>query len=389
MIVGVPKETKENEYRVGLVPVGAELLRQAGHTVLVEADAGWGTSIADDEYRAAGAEIVNDHAALFERAEMLVKVKEPLPEEYGLLRRGQVVFTYFHLAASEMLTRAMIKSGIVAIAYETIQTASGTLPCLVPMSEVAGRMAIQEGAKCLERPQQGRGILLGGVPGVSPANVLILGAGVVGSNAAKVAAGFGARVTVLDIDLAKLRYLDDVMPANVTTLFSNPHNIRQALRDADLLIGAVLIRGARAPVLVTREMLRLMKPGAAVVDVAVDQGGCIETIRPTTHRNPTYIEEGVVHYAVANIPGAVAGTSTYALTNVTLPYVLRLASQGYRRASLESAEIASGLNLIEGHVVFEDVARQFGVPYVPPERVLGTVEESGPRSPGKAEPARR
>lgn len=370
MVIGVPKEIKESEYRVGMVPVGVELLRQAGHTVLVESEAGRGTSIPDADYRAAGAEIVADHAEIFERAEMLVKVKEPLPEEYALLRRGQIVFTYFHFAASEALTRAMIQRGIVAIAYETIQTSDGTLPCLVPMSEVAGRMAIQEGAKCLERPAQGRGILLGGVPGVPPANVLILGAGVVGSNAAKVAAGLGARVTVLDIDLAKLRYLDDVMPANVTTLFSNPHNVRQALRDADLLIGAVLIRGARTPVLVTREMLRLMKPGAAVVDVAVDQGGCVETTRPTTHQNPTYVEEGIVHYAVTNMPGAVAGTSTYALTNVTLPYVLHLANRGYRRAALESSEIASGLNLIEGHVVFEDIARQFGLPYVPPQELL-------------------
>lgn len=370
MVIGVPREIKESEYRVGLVPVGVELLRQAGHRVLVESEAGWGTSIPDAEYRAAGAELVKDHAAVFAGADLIVKVKEPLPEEYALLRAGQVVFTYFHFAASQTLTRAMVERRIVAIAYETIQTRAGVLPCLVPMSEVAGRMAIQEGAKCLERPERGRGILLGGVPGVPPANVLVLGAGVVGSNAAKVAAGLGARVTVVDIDLAKLRYLDDVMPANVTTLFSNPHNIRQALRDTDLLIGAVLIRGARAPVLVTREMLRLMKPGAAVVDVAVDQGGCIETTRPTTHRDPTYVEENVVHYAVTNIPGAVAGTSTYALTNVTLPYVLRLAEKGYRRAAAEDAEIASGLNLVEGQVVFEDIARQFGLPYTPLNQVL-------------------
>ena len=370
MIIGVPKEIKENEYRVAMVPVGVELLREAGHTVLVEKGAGLGTNIRDSEYAAAGAEIVKGHAPLFERAEMIVKVKEPLPEEYPLLRAGQVLFTYFHFAASETLTRAMLERRIVAIAYETIQTAAGVLPCLLPMSEVAGRMAIQEGAKCLERPEHGRGILLGGVPGVPPANVLVLGGGVVGSNAAKVAAGLGARVTVLDVDLQKLRYLDDVMPANVTTLFSNPHTVRQALRDAALLIGAVLIRGARAPVLVTREMLRLMKPGAAVVDVAVDQGGCIETTRPTTHSDPTYIEEGVVHYAVTNMPGAVAGTSTYALTNVTLPYVLRLAARGYQRAALESAEIAGGLNLIEGKVVFEDIARQYGLPYTPLEQAL-------------------
>lgn len=370
MIIGVPKEIKESEYRVSVVPVGVELLRQAGHTVVVERDAGWGTSIADAEYADAGAEIAETHAEVFERAEMIVKVKEPLPAEYGLLRKGQVLFTYFHFAASESLTHAMLNRRIVAIAYETIQMADGVLPCLLPMSEVAGRMAIQEGAKCLERPEHGLGILLGGVPGVPPASVLILGGGVVGSNAAKVAAGLGARVTVADVDLNKLRYLDDVMPANVTTLFSNPHNIRQALRTTDLLIGAVLIRGARAPVLVTREMLRLMRPGSAVVDVAVDQGGCIETTRPTTHQDPTYVEENVVHYAVTNMPGAVAGTSTYALTNVTLPYALRLANLGYRRAALESPEIASGLNMIEGKVVFADIARQFRLEYTPLEKAL-------------------
>lgn len=370
MIIGVPKEIKESEYRVGMVPVGVELLSQAGHTVLVEREAGTGTGIPDADYAAAGAEMMKDHAEIFHRAEMIVKVKEPLPEEYSLLRAGQIVFTYFHFAASETLTRAMLQQEIVAIAYETLQTPDGALPCLLPMSEVAGRMAIQEGAKCLERPEHGRGILLAGVPGVPPANVIVLGAGVVGSNAAKIAAGLGARVTVMDIDLEKLRYLDDVMPANVTTLFSNPHNIRQALRDADLLIGAVLIRGARTPVLVTREVLRLMKPGAVVVDVAVDQGGCIETTHPTTHTNPTYIVEGVVHYAVANIPGAVAGTSTYALTNVTLPYVLRLAQQGYQHAARENAAIASGINLIQGKVVFADIARQYGLPYTPLRRVL-------------------
>lgn len=370
MIVGVPKEIKPDEYRVAMVPAGVEVLVEAGHTVLIEAGAGLGTGIPDSEYVAAGARIVPDGAAVYAEADLVVKVKEPLPSEYGLVRSGQVLFTYFHFAASEELTRAMVRSGAVCIAYETIQLPDGTLPLLTPMSEVAGRMAVQEGAKFLEKPMEGRGILLSGVPGVPPAKVVILGGGVVGTNAAKVAAGFGADVTVLDINLERLRYLDDIMPPNVNTLFSNRHNIRQALRDADLVIGSVLRRGARAPVLVTREMLKTMKKGSVIVDVAVDQGGCFETTRPTTHTHPTYIEEGVVHYCVANMPGAVAGTSTYALTNETLQYVKRLARDGWRNACRQHTPLRHGLNIVEGHVVFPDIAEQFGLPLTPMEEVL-------------------
>lgn len=370
MIVGVPKEIKPDEYRVAMVPAGVEVLVEAGHTVLIEAGAGLGTGIPDSEYVAAGARIVPDGAAVYAEADLVVKVKEPLPSEYGLVRSGQVLFTYFHFAASEELTRAMVRSGAVCIAYETIQLPDGTLPLLTPMSEVAGRMAVQEGAKFLEKPMEGRGILLSGVPGVPPAKVVILGGGVVGTNAAKVAAGFGADVTVLDINLERLRYLDDIMPPNVNTLFSNRHNIRQALRDADLVIGSVLRRGARAPVLVTREMLKTMKKGSVIVDVAVDQGGCFETTRPTTHTHPTYIEEGVVHYCVANMPGAVAGTSTYALTNETLQYVKRLARDGWRNACRQHTPLRHGLNIVEGHVVFPDIAEQFGLPLTPVEEVL-------------------
>jgi len=370
MVIGVPKEIKPDEYRVAMVPAGVEALTEAGHKVLVESGAGLGTGISDDEYRRAGALVVADPGAVYAEAELVVKVKEPLPQEYGFIRPGQTVFTYFHFAASEELTRAMVQSGAICIAYETIQLADGTLPLLTPMSEVAGRMAVQEGAKYLEKPMEGRGILLSGVPGVPPAKVVILGGGVVGTNAAKVAAGFGADVTVLDINLERLRYLDDIMPPNVNTLFSNRHNIRQAIREADLVIGSVLRRGARAPVLVTRDMLRTMRKGSVVVDVAVDQGGCFETTRPTTHSHPTYIEEGVVHYCVANMPGAVAGTSTYALTNETLQYVKRLAKEGWRKAAQEHLPLRHGLNIVEGKVVFPDIAEQFGLPLTPVEEVL-------------------
>ncbi len=370
MVVGVPKEVKPDEYRVAMVPAGVETLTEAGHSVLVESGAGLGTGIEDSEYAAAGARIVGSAAEVYAQSELIVKVKEPLPTEYPLIRSGQTVFTYFHFAASEDLTRAMVASRAVCIAYETIQLADGTLPLLTPMSEVAGRMAVQEGAKYLERPMEGRGILLSGVPGVAPAKVVIIGGGVVGTNAAKVAAGFGADVTVLDVNLERLRYLDDIMPPNVNTLFSNRHNIRQAIRDADLVIGSVLRRGARAPVLVTREMIRTMRKGSVVVDVAVDQGGCFETTRPTTHSHPTYIEEGVVHYCVANMPGAVAGTSTYALTNETLQYVRRLAKDGWKAAAAEHTPLRHGLNIVEGHVVFPDIAEQFGLPLTPVEEVL-------------------
>ncbi len=309
MIVGVPREVKSDEYRVAMLPVGAEELTAAGHTVLVEVGAGTGSGIADSLYEAAGATMVADAASIWARADLIVKVKEPQPSEWPHLRAGQVLFTYFHFAADEELTRAVIDSGTTAIAYETIRDAKGTLPLLTPMSEVAGRMSIQEGAKFLERPQEGRGILLAGVPGVAPAEVAILGGGIVGSNAAKLAAGLGANVRILDVNLDRLRYLDDIMPPNVTTLYSDRHTILESVERADLVIGAILITGARAPRLVRREDLPRMKPGAVIVDVAIDQGGCIETSRPTTHRDPTYVVDGVVHYCVTNMPGAVGRTS--------------------------------------------------------------------------------
>src|SRR5437764_7055433 len=330
-VVGVPNEIKTHESRVAMIPVGVEELTRAGHQVLIQSGAGQGSGISDEQYAAHGADIVADAAAVWRRADLIVKVKEPLPEEWPLLRPGQIVFTYFHFAADEPLTRAVMKSGVTAVAYETIRDARGNLPLLTPMSEVAGRMSIQEGAKYLERPFDGRGILLGGVPGVRPANVAVLGGGIVGANAAKVAAGLGANVTILDINLDRLRYLDDVMPPNVTTVFSDRHNILQAIDRADLLIGAVLIPGARAPYLVRREDLKRMTPRAVIIDVAIDQGGCVETARPTTHSQPTYIIDDIVHYCVTNMPGAVGRTSTYALTNVTLPYVLQLAKKGYDR----------------------------------------------------------
>lgn len=361
MIVGVPRETKQDEYRVGMTPVGVEAMVSHGHRVVVESGAGAGSGIADKDYREHGAQIVRRHETVFGRADMVVKVKEPLQQEYGSLRPGQVVFTYFHFAASRKLTDAVIRSGIVAIAYETIRTDDGKHPLLTPMSEVAGRMAIQEGAKYLERPMQGRGILLSGVPGVEPANVVIIGGGVVGTNAAKIAAGLGARVTILDIDLDRMRYLSDIMPSNVVTLMSNPHNIREQIRSADLLIGAVLIEGARAPVLITREMLKTMKPRSVIVDVAIDQGGCIASSRPTTHAKPVFIVNNVVHYCVTNMPGAVGRTSTYALTNVTLPYVLDIANKGYEDAARASSAIARGLNIVEGRVTNRAVAETFGM----------------------------
>jgi alanine dehydrogenase len=362
MIVGVPKEVKTDEYRVAMTPVGVDELTRAGHTVLIEEGAGSGSGISDDQYTQHGAAIVIDHADIWKRADMVVKVKEPMPDEWPLMRDGQIIFTYFHFAASEDLTKAVMNSGCTAIAYETIKDAKGTLPLLTPMSEVAGRMSIQEGAKFLERPFQGRGILLGGVPGVAPANVVVLGGGIVGANAAKVAAGLGANVLILDINLDRLRYLDDVMPPNVTTVFSDRHNIHEAIIRADLVIGAVLIPGARAPFLIRREDLKGMVPRAVIVDVAIDQGGCVETSRPTTHSKPTYIEEDVVHYCVANMPGAVGRTSTYALTNVTLPYVLQLAKKGYDDAIKQNAALALGVNVYQGKVTNPAVAETFGLP---------------------------
>jgi alanine dehydrogenase len=361
MIVGVPKEVKTDEYRVALTPVGVEELTRAKHRVLIETAAGQGSGISDEQYSQHGAEIVPEGCAVWQQADLIVKVKEPTPEEWPLMRNGQIVFTYFHFAASEDLTLAVMQSGITAVAYETIKDARGTLPLLTPMSEVAGRMSIQEGAKFLERPFQGRGILLGGVPGVAPANVVVLGGGVVGANAAKVAAGLGANVTLLDINLDRLRYLDDVMPPNVTTLFSDRHNILESVGRADLVVGAVLIPGARAPFLIRRDDLKRMVPRAVIVDVAIDQGGCVETSRPTTHSKPTYIVDDVVHYCVTNMPGAVGRTSTYALTNVTLPYVIQLAEKGVDRAARENLALAQGVNVRRGQVTNPAVAATFGL----------------------------
>jgi alanine dehydrogenase len=363
MIVGIPREVKADEYRVAILPVGAEELRHAGHTALIETGAGQGSGIADADYQSAGATIVARADDIWAAADLVVKVKEPQPSEWSLLRPGQTVFTYFHFAADLPLTSAILASGITAIAYETLRDHRGGLPLLTPMSEVAGRMSIQEGAKYLERPQEGRGILLSGVPGVAPAEVAILGGGVVGSNAAKVAAGLGATVRILDINLDRLRYLDDIMPPNVTTLYSDRHTILESIERADLVIGAVLITGARAPYLVRREDLARMKNGAVIVDVAIDQGGCVTTSRPTTHRQPTYVVDGVVHYCVTNMPGAVGRTSTYALCNVTLPYVLQLANSGWRKVAASDHGVAAGVNIDRGRVTNRAVAQTFGLPF--------------------------
>ena len=360
MLIGVPSEVKTDEYRVALTPIGVEELIRGGHQVLVQSNAGFGSGILDDQYAQFGAEIVPTAAEVWKRADMIIKVKEPLPEEWPHMRAGQTLFTYFHFAADEKLTRACMNSGITAIAYETIKDARGQLPLLTPMSEVAGRMSIQQGAKFLERPQDGRGILLAGVPGVAPATVVILGGGVVGANAAKVAAGLGANVYILDVNLDRLRYLDDTMPRNVTTVFSNRHNILDLLPWADLVIGAVLIPGAKAPNLVRRDDLKRMPPRAVIIDVAIDQGGCFETSKPTTHSKPTYIVDDIVHYCVANMPGAVGRTSTYALTNVTLPYALQLANKGIDKAISDNAGLLAGVNVRNGKVTNAAVAETFG-----------------------------
>lgn len=363
MIIGVPKEIKNNENRVALTPAGTQELVKRGHTVFVQATAGLGSGFSDEDYVKAGATMINDAAEVFSRAEMIIKVKEPIEQEYKLIKKDQLVFTYFHFASYEPLTKAMIDSGAVCLAYETVERIDGSLPLLIPMSEVAGRMAIQEGAKYLEKPLKGRGILLGGVPGVLPAKVLILGGGVVGTNAAKIAAGMGADVTIADVNLNRLRYLDDVMPKNVHTIVSNEYTLREMVKDHDLIVGAVLIPGAKAPKLITRDMLKTMRPGTVLVDVAVDQGGCIETCKPTTHENPTYIIDDVVHYCVANMPGAVPYTSTLALTNATLPYAIRLANQGWKKACQESLELRNGLNVMFGQVVYKGVSDAFSLPY--------------------------
>lgn len=365
MIVGVPKEVKQDEYRVAMVPAGVEELTRAGHTVLIQAGAGSGSGITDEQYTAVGARIVATDAEVWARADLIVKVKEPMRAEWPHMRAGQTVFTYFHFAADRELTEAVIKSGITAIAYETIRDAKGTLPLLTPMSEVAGRMSIQEGAKYLERPFDGRGILLAGVPGVPAATVSVIGAGIVGANAARVAAGLGANVFILDVNLDRLRYIDDIMPQNVTTVFSNRLNILDCLRQSDLVIGAVLIPGAKAPHLVRREDLKVMQPRAVVIDVAIDQGGCFETSKPTTHAKPTYIVDDIVHYCVTNMPGAVGRTSTYALTNVTLPYALQLANKGPDRAVRENAALREGVNVRAGKVTNQPVADTFGLECVP------------------------
>ena len=370
MIIGAPKEIKPQESRIALTPFGVAHLTAAGHRVLVEQGGGLGCGFKDSDYRAAGADLVDGPTGIFSAAEMIVKVKEPQPAELHLIRVGQVVFTYFHFAAERQLTESFQDTGATAIAYETVQLDNGDLPLLTPMSEVAGRMAIQEGAKMLETGNGGRGILLGGVPGVEPATVTIIGGGVVGANSAKIAAGMGANVYILDVDIDRLRYLDDIMPNNVTTLYSNPVNVRELLPRTDLLIGAVLVVGAKAPKLVTRDMLKLMREGSVIVDVAVDQGGCVETCHPTTHEDPTYIVDGVVHYCVANMPGAVPNTSTRALTNSTLPYIAQIAAQGVEQALLGNGALLRGLNVYKKQITHSGVAQAFGLKYTDPLSLL-------------------
>lgn len=363
MLIGVPKEIKNNENRVGLTPAGVKELVTHGHTLYVQHTAGEGSGFSDAEYESAGATILPTIKDVYRTAEMIVKVKEPIEPEYSLVREGQLLFTYFHFACDRPLTDAMMASKATCIAYETVRGPQGGLPLLIPMSEVAGRMSVQEGARFLERPQGGKGILLGGVPGVKPAKVLVLGGGVVGRNAALMAAGLGADVTITDISLPTLRHLAEVMPRNVKTLFSSRHNIETELPHTDLIIGSVLIPGAKAPHLITRDMLALMKPGTVMVDVAIDQGGCFETSHPTTHSEPTYVVDGIVHYAVANIPGAVPCTSTLALTNATLPYAVRLADLGWREACRKDPGLADGVNIVDGYITFPGVAEAFDMPY--------------------------
>ena len=364
MIIGVPKEVKQDEYRVAMLPVGVEELTRRGHRVLIESGAGLGSGIADQDYLENGAELVATPQEVFEHAQMIVKVKEPQPGEWPLIRDGQIVFTYFHFAADRSLTEGVLATGCTAVAYETLADDQGRLPLLTPMSEVAGRMSIQEGAKYLERPQMGRGILLGGVPGVAPANIVILGGGVVGANAAKIAAGFNADVNILDINMDRLRYLDDITPPNVDVLFSDRHTIREQITRADLVVGAVLIPGAKAPRLIEEEDLKRMKPGSVIIDVAIDQGGCIATSRPTSHSQPTFIVHDVVHYCVTNMPGAVGRTSTYALCNVTLPYVIQIAQNGIEAAAKSSRPIARAINMHAGKVTNRPVAETFSLPLV-------------------------
>ncbi|MEM1001317.1 MAG: alanine dehydrogenase [Bacteroidota bacterium] len=360
MKIGIPKEIKNNENRVGMTPAGVFELTKNNHKVFVQENAGFGSGFTDTDYREAGAQILDTIEEVYALSEMIVKVKEPIEREYPLIKAHHVVFTYFHFASSEVLTKAMIKSKAVCIAYETVENEDGSLPLLIPMSEVAGRMAIQQGAKYLEKPIKGRGVLLGGVPGVPPGKVLVLGAGTVGIQAAKMAAGLGAHVTVMDINMNQLRYVNDIMPNHVVTEFSSAYNIKQRIKNHDLIIGGVLLKGAKAPNLITRDMLKDMRPGTVVVDVAVDQGGCIETTKPTTHEDPIFIIDDIVHYCVANMPGAVPYTSTLALTNVTLPYVLKLANKGWVEACKQDKTLAKGLNVIEGKIVYPEIAEAFG-----------------------------
>lgn len=370
MIIGVPKEIKTNENRVALTPAGALELTKRGHKVYVQQSAGEHSGFGDAEYQQFGATILPTIEEVYGIADMIIKVKEPIASEYPLIRKDQLLFTYFHFASYEPLTQAMIKNEAVCLAYETVELQDRSLPLLVPMSEVAGRMAVQEGAKFLEKPEGGRGVLLGGVPGVAPAKVLVLGGGIVGAQAAKMAAGLGAQVTILDVNLTRMRYLEDIMPPNVITMYSNEVNIRKLITNHDLIIGAVLIPGTKAPMLITRDMLRSMRPGTVVVDVAVDQGGCIETCRPTTHDDPIFVIDGVVHYCVANMPGAVPYTSTIALTNATLPYALRLADMGWKEACKTDPALRLGLNVVNGKVVYKGVADAFNLPYVPVDSIL-------------------
>src|SRR5215216_2827157 len=366
MKIGVPKEIKTNENRIALVPAGAESLVGAGHSVLIETGAGQGSGFRDEDYTSVGAKIAPDAAAVWKDSEMIMKVKEPIEKEWKHMKKGQLIFTYFHFAADEKLTRAHLDSGAVCVAYETVELSSRELPLLTPMSEVAGRMAVQEGAKYLEKLYGGRGVLLGGVPGVPPAKVVILGGGIVGINAAKMAAGMGAKVVVLDVNLDRLRYLSDVMPANVQLIYSNRQNILEAISTADLVVGAVLIPGAKAPKLIRRAALSAIRPGSVIVDVAIDQGGCVETIKATTHENPTYVVDGVIHYGVANMPGGVPRTSTLALTNATFPYAAKLANKGWKQALKDSPALLKGLNVVDGKVTYQGVADAFGMDFSEP-----------------------
>lgn len=370
MNIGIPKEIKPQENRVAIQPGGVMTLVQQGHNVMVEKDAGLGSGFSDDEYVAAGAQIEADVYALWAAADMIMKVKEPIAKEYSRIKEGQILFTYFHFAADKTLTQAIIDSKCIAIAYETVEKVDRSLPLLTPMSEVAGRMATQEGAKFLEKAMGGRGVLMGGIPGVPPANTLVLGGGIVGVNAAKIAAGMGSNTTIMDINMPRLRYLDDVMPKNITSLFSSEANIRAMLPTVDLIIGAVLKPGAKAPHLITREMLSHMRPGTVLVDVAIDQGGCFETSKPTTHQDPVYFVDEILHYCVANMPGAVPYTSTLGLTNVTLPYAVALANKGWKQAVNEDIELLKGVNIVEGTIVYEDVAEAFGMEWSTVDHML-------------------